>query len=146
MDDDGREEETSDYDSSFGNMVDGNRDSAHNASNNVVNLTLGSGGTSSACPTDDSNEDWRRFGGIHLMQQNKYEIIRGDKLNNLVINFVQKLLKKQFPSVKGLQSTLLQSKPTKPLDDNHTLHCKLFIAIMTTVLLHYLSRCQSANL
>ena len=55
------------------------------------------------------------------MQRNKYEILRGDKLKDLVINFVQKLLKKQFPSVKGLQSTLLQSKPSKPLDDNHAL-------------------------
>ena len=109
MDDGGREEETSDSDSSFGNMADDNCDSAHNTSNNVVDLTLGSGGTSSACPTDDSNEDWCRFGGIRLMQQNKCEILRGDKLNYLVINFVQKLLKKLFPSVKGLQSTLLQT-------------------------------------
>ena len=121
MDDGGREEETSDSDSSFDklNMADGNHDSAHNASSNVVNLTLGSGITSSLCPTDDSNEDWRRFGGIRLMQQNKYEILRGDKLNDLVINFVQKLLRKQFPSVKGLQSTLLLSKLPEPLDANH---------------------------
>ena len=98
MDDGGSEKVTSDGDSSFGNIGDNNSDSAHNTSNNVVDLTLGSGSTSSA--TDDSNEAWCIFRGIRLMQQNKYEILRGDKLNDLVINFVQKLLKKQFPSVK----------------------------------------------
>ena len=141
MDDGGCEEETSDSDSSFGIMADGNRASAHNASNNVVDLTLGSGNTSSVCPTDDSNEDWHRYGGICLMQQNKYEILSGDKLNVLVINFVQKLLKKQFPFVKGLQSTLLQSKPPiqSHLMTTMLYVCKLFIAVMTTGLLHHLS-------
>ena len=47
MDDGGPEEVTSDGDNSFGDMHvgDDNSNSAHNASNNVVDLTLGSGGT-----------------------------------------------------------------------------------------------------
>ena len=83
----------------------------------------------SVFPSDENDADWCRFGGFRLTQQNKYDILRGDKLNDLVINFVQKLLKKQFPFVKGLQSTLLQSKPLKPSDNSFTsclqvIHCR----------------------
>lgn len=38
-------------------------------------------------------------------------IASGEKLSDLSINLAQQLLKKQFPSVNGLQSTLLQAKP-----------------------------------
>ena len=37
----------------------------------------------------------------------------GQKLNDLVINFAQKVLRLQFPNVKGFQSTLLQEKKRK---------------------------------
>ena len=36
--------------------------------------------------------------------------VNGDKLSDLHINFAQQLLKKQFPEINGLHSTLLQSK------------------------------------
>ena len=39
------------------------------------------------------------------------QITNGEKLSYLSINLAQQLLKKQFPSVNGLQSTLLQTKP-----------------------------------
>jgi len=74
------------------------------ASNSVVDSTMESD-VLSVFPCDENNAGWCRFGGICLTQQNKYNILRGDRLNDLVINFVQKLLKKQFPFVKGLEST-----------------------------------------
>ena len=39
------------------------------------------------------------------------KITSGQKLSDIEINLAQQLLKKQFTSVNGLQSTLLQSKP-----------------------------------
>ena len=74
-----------------------------NTSSNVVDLTT----TSSVFPSDNKleSQDWLRTGSIQLTQESKSEILRGDKLNDLVINFVQKLLKKRFPLMKGLQST-----------------------------------------
>ena len=39
--------------------------------------------------------------------------MNGQRLNDLVINFAQKVLKMQFPSVKGFQSTLVQEKKRK---------------------------------
>ena len=33
-----------------------------------------------------------------------------NQLDDAIINFAQKLLKKQFPSINGLQNTLLQAK------------------------------------
>ena len=63
----------------------------------VVDLII----TSSVFPFDNKleSQDWLRAGGIRLTQENKSEILRGDKLNDLVIKFVQKL-KKQFPLMK----------------------------------------------
>ena len=112
-----------------GNDLAINDESVCSASNNVVDLTMGSDAPS-VFPSDENDADRCRFGGIRLTQQNKYDILRGDKLNDLVINFVQKLLlKKQFPFVKGLQSTLLQSKPLKPSDNSfasrlQVIHCR----------------------
>ena len=39
------------------------------------------------------------------------KISSGKKLSDLSIDFAQELLKKQFPGVNGLQSTLYQYKP-----------------------------------
>ena len=44
-----------------------------------------------------------------------------EKLLDLSINLVQQLLKKQFPSVNGLQSTLLETKPTMGICLNNQL-------------------------
>ena len=44
-----------------------------------------------------------------------------EKLLDLSINLVQQLLKKQFPSVNGLQSTLLKTKPTMGICHNNQL-------------------------
>ena len=76
-----------------------------NTNSTVLDLTTPSGVSQS----DNKLEslDWFRAGGIRLTQEIRYKIPRGDKLNDLVINFVQKLLKKQFPLMKGLESTLL---------------------------------------
>ena len=76
-----------------------------NTNSTILDLTTPSGVSQS----DNKLEslDWFRAGGIRLTQEIRYKIPRGDKLNDLVINFVQKLLKKQFPLMKGLQSTLL---------------------------------------
>ena len=46
-------------------------------------------------------------------------ITSGEMLSDIPINLAQQLLKKQFPSLNGLQSTLLQSKPrTGEVPDN----------------------------
>ena len=84
-----------------------------NTSSSVVDLTM----TSSVFQSENKlgSQDWLRTGGIQLTRENKSEILRGDKLNDLIINFVQKLLKKQFPLMKGLQSTLMQYKSPKHL-------------------------------
>ena len=97
-----------------------------NSSSNVLDLTK----TSSVFPCDNKleSQDWLRTGGIRLTQEDKSKILRGEKLNDLVINFVQKLLKKQFPSLKGLQSTLMQYKSPKASNDGsvpqvQVIHC-----------------------
>ena len=104
-----------------GNDLVINDESVCSASNNVVDLTMGSD-VPSVFPSDENDADWC---SICLTQQNKYNILRGDKVNDLVINFIQKLLKKQFPFIMGLQSTLLQSKPLKPSDNIFASHLQV---------------------
>ena len=61
----------------------------------------------------ESNQDsqpWVQCNGIKLLEAHRNEITHGMKLNDLVINMAQQLLKAQFPIVTGLQSTLLQSE------------------------------------
>ena len=59
--------------------------------------------------------------GIVLLEAHRNEIVNVAKLNDLVINMAQQLLKAQFPNVTGLQSTLLQSKKKYPaLKDKHS--------------------------
>ena len=96
-------------------------------SSNVAGLIM----TSCVFPSDNKleSQDWLRTGGIRLTRENKSEILRGDKLNDLVINFVQKLLKKQFPLMKGLQSTLMQYKSPKASNNGsapqvQVIHCR----------------------
>jgi len=42
--------------------------------------------------------------------EDRDSIMAGDRLNDLIINTGQRLLKNQFPKMKGLCSTLLQNK------------------------------------
>ena len=56
---------------------------------------------------------WIRIGGIKLTLEDKNAIINGQRLNDLIINFAQKVLRQQFPNVRGFQSTLLQEKKKK---------------------------------
>ena len=45
-----------------------------------------------------------------MLDSHKEVILRGDQLDDTVINFAQKLLKKQFPNINGLHNPLLQTK------------------------------------
>ena len=67
------------------------------------------------------SQPWVQCNGIVLLEAHRNEIVNGAKLNDLVINMAQQLLKAQFPNVTGLQSTLLQSKKKYPaLKDKHS--------------------------
>lgn len=60
------------------------------------------------------NRQWlATSGGIKLTSNDRDAIMNEQRLNDLVINFAQKVLRMQFPSVKGFQSTLLQDKMSK---------------------------------
>jgi len=52
-------------------------------------------------------------GIIKLTLADRDAIMDGHRFNDLVINFAQKVLKQQFPNVKGFRSTLLQEKKKK---------------------------------
>ena len=52
---------------------------------------------------------WVRYGGIVLSKTDKNTIGSG-KLNVLMVNMAQMLLRIQFPKLGGLQLTLLQIK------------------------------------
>ena len=55
---------------------------------------------------------WVKKGSITLYDEHKQMILNDDsKLNDLVINAAQTILKKHFPELMGLQSTLLLKKP-----------------------------------
>ena len=63
---------------------------------------------------------WTKFDGIVLTRRDKDKISKGEMLDDLVINSVQILLKKQFPNLLGLQSTLLQSSDQGGMKENHS--------------------------
>ena len=66
-------------------------------------------------PTTNPETVWiKRGGGIPLYTIQKTKISAGDKLDDLVINVAQKMLKKRFPNFAGFQLTLLQSKQQQP--------------------------------
>ena len=70
----------------------------------------------------DCTEDsllWIQDGGITLLIMDRDIISKGDWLNDKIINFVQAILKKQFPMVLGLQSTLLQTKKPSSVEKNN---------------------------
>lgn len=63
--------------------------------------------------TQKCSSQWLHIGRIKLTSNDRDAIMDRQKLNDLVINFAQKVLKMQFPSVKGFQSTLIQDKKGK---------------------------------
>lgn len=77
--------------------------------------STGNGEEKTGC--NGSERRKRRLDNYHLNEVNLNNMIRGitqgDKLSDREIDFSQYLLKCQFPQLKGLQSTLLQSKKPK---------------------------------
>ena len=73
----------------------------------------------SATGTEVDDCVWTKVDGIVLSRRDKEKISKGEMLDDLVINSVQVLLKKQFPDLLGLQSTLLQSSKQQSVKENH---------------------------
>lgn len=73
-----------------------------------------------------SDKIWVQMNRIRLTTADKQIISSGRKLNDLHINFAHHILKHKFPSLKGLQNTLYQSKkqpreePTNKLQIIHS--------------------------
>ena len=61
---------------------------------------------------------WLKKGSIALYDEHKQMILGDFKLNDLVINAAQMILKEQFPELMGLQSTLLLKKPQPRFQGN----------------------------
>ena len=59
------------------------------------------------------DEEWVRCGSIILSKHDKEIISSGQRLTDKHINFAHSLLKRQFPSLEGLQSTLYQNRAHK---------------------------------
>ena len=51
---------------------------------------------------------WIRVYGATLKSSDKLILLKGNEINDRVINAVQKMLIAQFPLLKGLRSTLIQ--------------------------------------
>ena len=60
--------------------------------------------------TKNLDSEWVKTGRISLLTSHKTKILDGKELDDAIMNFAQRLLKKQFPDVNGLQNTLLQAK------------------------------------
>ena len=58
----------------------------------------------------DIDTRWVKTGGTTLLDSHKKAILHGNQLDDAIISFAQKLLKKQFPNNNGLQNKLLQAK------------------------------------
>ena len=55
--------------------------------------------------------EWVKNSRISLLASHKKEILNeDDELDDAIITFAQRLLKRQFPNIHGLQNTLLQGK------------------------------------
>ena len=77
-------------------------------------------------PTNEEPQVWSKCGGITLFQKDKRGILKGNKLNDLIIDFTQQLLRKQFPNINGMQCTLYQSKrlSQQPKNELQILHAR----------------------
>ena len=73
----------------------------------------------SATDTEVDDCVWTKVDVIVLSRRDKEKISKGEMLDDLVMNSVQVLLKKQFPDLLGLQSTLLQSSKQQSVKENH---------------------------
>ena len=62
---------------------------------------------------NSSEEMWLQLDTNSLSQHERKELCDGKRLTDLHINYAQALLKKQFPTLEGLQSSLLQRKKPK---------------------------------
>jgi len=58
----------------------------------------------------DEEIEWTQHDGIVLSEHDKVQLCSGKWLSDKHVNFAQSLLKKQFPQVNGLKSTLLLHK------------------------------------
>ena len=63
-----------------------------------------------AVENKDIDTQWVKTGRTALLNSHKKTILHGNQLDDTIITFAQKLLKKQFPHINGLQNTLLQAK------------------------------------
>ena len=61
----------------------------------------------------DARQDNEKASKRRKLDENSLDfdaILNGDELSDIQINHAQRILKSQFPELKGFQSTLLQSK------------------------------------
>ena len=75
----------------------------------------------------DVDSQWVKTGCTTLLGSHKNTILHGNPLNDAIMSFAQKLLKKQFPNINGLQNMLLQAK--KQVDEEKSqclqvIHCR----------------------
>ena len=66
-------------------------------------------------------ECWVEYGGYVLSRKHLQQVVQGKRLCDLHINAFQCLLKKSFPQIAGLQSTLFQDQNPLQLVDSDTL-------------------------
>ena len=71
-------------------------------------VTVSSVATSEGQSGSDSTNTWATLKGF--TREDQHHIESGKKLNDLLINIAQEILKKQFPDIRGLNNTLLQKK------------------------------------
>jgi len=57
-----------------------------------------------------------------LLVSHKRAILLGNQLDDAIVSLAQKLLKKQFPNINGLQNSILQAK-TQVNSENQVVHC-----------------------
>ena len=81
----------------------------------------------SSSSLSEPDKVWLRLGGSVLKLTEKNIITSGEKLTDLHVDFAQKLMKKQFRLLKGLRSTLLQSREEPKQDCScmiQVIHCR----------------------
>jgi len=80
-----------------------------------------------AVENKDIDTQWVKTGRTALLNSHKKTILHGNQLDDTIITFAQKLLKKQFPHINGLQNTLLQAKKQMEGEKSQQLqvvHCR----------------------